>query len=52
MLSDSFIASPEKVESQKRIFVAPFGDGLAAFGGDEAAAGCADCEMLVCIVRD
>ena len=48
MLCDGFIAVPEKVDPQERIFVAPFADGLAAFGGDEAAAGCANCEVVVC----
>lgn len=33
------VAGPEEIDSQEWVFVAPFAEGLAAVGGDEAAAG-------------
>ena len=50
MLPEGFVHGPEEVEPEERVFVAPFADGLAAFGGDEAAAGSADCYIKICIV--
>ena len=47
MLFEGFIESPEEVESQDWVFVAPFADGLAAFGGDEAAARRAYCYVMI-----
>ena len=43
-------SSPNEVESQDRVFVAPFAGFLTAFGGDKAAAGYASCHILVYIV--
>lgn len=50
MLSHGFVHGKEEVEPEERVFVAPFADGLAAFGGDEAAAGSADCYIKICVV--
>lgn len=47
MLFDGPVASHEEVDTQDWILVAPFGDGLAAFGGDKTSAGCADCDVMV-----
>ena len=50
MLFQGFEGSPEEVESQERVLVAPFADGFATFGGDEAATGCPDCDAAVYVV--
>ena len=50
MLFQGFEGSPEEVESQERVLVAPFADGFATFGGDEAATGCPDCDVAVYVV--
>ena len=50
MLFDGSVAGPEEVESEDRVFMAPFPEGLAAVGGDEAAAGCAGREALIGVV--
>ena len=39
VLFDGPAAGPEEIETQEGISVAPFAQGLAAFGGDEAPAG-------------
>lgn len=38
VLFDGSVAGPEEIEAQDGVFVAPFVQGFAAFGGDEAAA--------------
>ena len=50
VLLDGSDSVPEKVDSQDRVFVAPSADGSAAFGGDEVAARCSDCQIVVCVV--
>ena len=50
MLSHGFVHGEEEVEPEERVFVAPFADGLAAFGGDEAAAGSADGYIKIGVV--
>ena len=50
MLFQGLVASPEEVESEERVFVAPFADGFATFGGDEAATGYPDCDVAVYVV--
>ena len=47
MPPNGFIESPEEVESQDGVFVPPSADGLAAIGGDEAAARCACCHVVI-----
>lgn len=50
MLFDVPVARHEEVDTQDWILVAPFGNGLAAFGGDEASAGCADCNVTEYVI--
>ena len=50
MLLNGVIHIPEEIDSENWVFVAPFADGFAAFGRDEAAAGCANGEVAVCVV--
>ena len=50
VLPEGFVHGPEEVEPEERVFVAPFANGLAAFGGDEAAAGSADFNIKICVV--
>ncbi len=50
MLSESSIASPDEVNPQDRVFVAPFADGLAAIGDDDAVARCAEYKATVCVI--
>ena len=47
MLLDGLVERPEEVEAQDWVPVAPFADGLAAFGGDEAAAGGAGGHVVI-----
>lgn len=51
MLFDGFVAVPEEIEAEEWVSVAPFAEGFAAFGGDEAAAGCAGCQVPGCVVE-
>ena len=52
MLFHGLVARPEEIESQEWVFVAPFADGFATFGGDEAATGCPGCDVAVYVVRE
>lgn len=51
MLFHGLVAGPEEIESQEWVFVAPFADRFATFGGNEAATGCPNCDVVVYEVR-